>query len=119
METTSPKYQRGEGGGCAAARYGDRWADWRDVSLFSGEEVREVVLAPGEAISALTGYSYDRYGDTWSLGATTTSGAWGPWGDHTPGYTLRPSPPRPGLTLALLSGSEEYQNYRLVCHWRA
>ena len=88
---------------------------------FTGEKVREVVLAPGEAISALTGYSYDRYGDTWSLGATTTSGAWGPWGRHTPGTgrTLRPSPPRPGLTLALLSGSQERGNNRLVCHWRA
>ena len=95
------------------------------MSGASGEKEREVVLAPGEAISSLTGYSEDRDGDTLSLGGTTTSGAWGPWGDHTPysTRTLRPSPPRPGLTLALLSGSEErgepYDNFRLVCHWRA
>ena len=86
-----------------------------------GGKEREVVLAPGEAISSLTGYSEDRDGDTWSLAGTTTSGAWGPWGDHTPysTRTLRPSPPRPGLTLALLSGSEKGGELRLVCHWRA
>ena len=100
-------------------RYGHQWTEDRRVSRLDSGRVREVEVGD-QAITTITGYSSDSTGNTGSLGATIgPAKQWGPWGDHRPddGFTLRPSPAHPGLSLAFLSGCEKYDEWRLTFHW--
>ena len=100
-------------------RYGHQWTEDRRLGGSSDGSVREVEVGD-QAITAITGYS-DSNGYTGSLGATIgPAKQWGPWGVHKPysGWSLRPSPAHPGLSLAFLSGCEKYGERRLIFHWR-
>ena len=99
-------------------RYGDVWTDWRTTSGISAGKEETLELAAKEDIVAISGYSWDRDGDTHSLQAESSAGrSWGPYGSHTPryGYSLRSSPDAPtnGLRLNHLSGDQTRGKYIL------
>ena len=99
-------------------RYGDVWTDWRATSSYAGKE-ESLELSAKEDIVAISGYSGDRSGSTYSLQAESSAGrSWGPHGNHTP-YggisSLRSSPDAPtnGLRLNHLSGNQTRDKYIL------
>ena len=66
-------------------RYGDVWTDWRTTSRFDADKEETFDLSAKEDIIAISGYSFDREGDTISLQAASSAGrSWGPHGRHTP-----------------------------------
>ena len=101
-------------------RYGNVWTDWRTTrsDVDAGKE-ESLQLSAKEEIVAISGYSWDREGDTRSLQAESSAGrSWGPHGNHTP-YggisSLRSSPDAPtnGLRLNHLSGDQTVGKYIL------
>merc|ERR1712210_122258 len=75
-------------------RYGDTWTPWRQCSGAGAaqEEMLELEASSEEAISSVSGYSWDSSGWTYSLSnvsgftlsllaATTAGRSWGPHGD--------------------------------------
>ena len=102
------------------SRYGDVWSGWHTTSIGDQAAGREetLVLASGEEITSISGYSEDYDGDTLSLQAETSAARqWGPLGNHggDRGYTsLRSSPPSTsGLRLHHLSGDQTKFNFIL------
>ena len=103
-----------------ACRYGQTWADWREVSYGSNGEGRteSLTLEEGEGITALTGLSRDSDGWVHYLDVTTSTGR--RWQQEhkmeESYYSLRPSPALGGR-LSHLSGSEKRLDTVLCCHW--
>ena len=103
---------------CSCFRYGETWAEqFRRVNVGEdgGEETLD--LRATESITSINGCSGDKYGNTFSLLAETTTGtSWGPVGNHQPDryISLRPSP-RGKIKLAFISGREELGNYCVRC----
>ena len=103
-------------------RYGQTWADWREVSYGSGGEGRteSLTLKDGEGVNALTGQSRDSDGWTGFLDMTTSTGrTWQQGHQEEDGdfsFSLRPSPALGGR-LSHLSGRETPRDCVLCCHW--
>ena len=96
-------------------RYGNNWTDWRRGGSDDGsqEEMLELDTTKEEAVTAVSGYSFDNDGDTYSLLATTTAGrSWGPHGEHKPyeGFTSLRNSPGGKLRLRFLSGDQTEDN---------
>ena len=101
-------------------RYGDVWTDWRTTSRYDPVKEETLELSGKEDIVAISGYSDDSGGATFSLQAASSAGrSWGPHGDHTPyvGTSLRSSPDAPtnGLRLNHLSGY--LTRYKFILRW--
>ena len=101
-------------------RYGDVWTDWRTTSGGDAGKEESLELSAKEDIVAISGYSDDRDGDTFSLQAESSAGqSWGPHGTHTPygGISLRSSPDAPtnGLRLNHLSGDQT--RGKIILRW--
>ena len=100
-------------------RYGQTWADWRNVSGMSGDKTEERLdLEEGEWVTALTGQSSDSYGWTYNLDVTTSTGRRWQQGcqEEYGDYSQRPSPALEGR-LSYLSGRETSHTRVLCCHW--
>ena len=101
-------------------RYGQTWADWREVSYGSGGEgkTESLTLKEGEGVTALTGQSGDSDGWTVFLDVTTSTGRRWQQGRQREesDFSLRPSPAL-GKRLSHLSGSGTYEAKVLCCHW--
>ena len=104
-------------------RYGQTWADWREVSYGSNGEGRteSLTLEEGEGITTLTGLSRDSDGWIYYLDVTTSTGRRWQQGlqqeeDSGFSFSLRPSPALGGR-LSHLSGRETYRDMVLCCHW--
>ena len=66
-------------------RYGKVWTDWRRTSRASADKEETLLLNSNvnEEITAISGYSFDRFGDTCSLQVESSAGrSWGPHGNH-------------------------------------
>ena len=93
-------------------RYGDVWTDWCKTSMASAGKEETLELDKDKDILAISGYSYDSTGDTYSLQAESSPSwswsrkSWGPYGTHRPydGRSLRSSPSN-GVTLNHISVS--------------
>ena len=101
-------------------RYGDVWTDWRTTSSYEAGKEENLQLEEKEEIVAISGYSFDRDGDTRSLQAKSSAGrSWGPHGWHTPrdDTSLRSSPDAPtnGLRLNHLSGDQT--EFNIILRW--
>ena len=98
-------------------RYGDNWTPWRRCGNdYTGgpEEMLELEASSEEAISSVSGYSYDGQGNTQSLLASTTAGrSWGPWGSHTAIKRYNSLRKSPGGKLRFLSGDQTNGNFIL------
>ena len=99
-------------------RYGDVWTDWRTTSNAGAVKEESLELSGKEDIVAISGYSHDREGDTFSLQAASSAGrSWGPHGNHTSESwkSLRSSPDAPtnGLRLNHLSGNQTFDKFIL------
>ena len=105
-------------------RYGLHWADWHSINDVAPNTTSEVTLdlslSGNRAITAVSGVSDNKEGDTYSLEIKTSDGAtWGPHGDHKQvlGRSERPSPSSP-LVLSHLSGDETLSAHIIRFHWR-
>ena len=99
-------------------RYDDVWTDWRTTSWGDAGKEEILQLEQNEDIVTISGYSYDRDGDSLSLQAESSAGrSWGLFGGHKPVYgrSLRSSPsaPRNGLRLKHISGDQTVNKYIL------
>ena len=100
-------------------RYGDTWTPWRQCSRdYDGDQEEMLELEPSseEAISSVSGYSFDSDGFTRSLLTSTTAGrSWGPHGGHTPdeGWSSLRNSPGGKLRLGFFSGDQTERNYIL------
>ena len=97
-------------------RYGDTWTPWRRCGPAdaSQEEMLELEPSSEEAISSVSGYSWDSAGRTDSLLASTTAGrGWGPHGNHKPNDSNRSLRNSPGGKLLFLSGDQTRYNWIL------
>ena len=100
-------------------RYGDTWTPWRRCGYATGADQEEKMLelepSSEEAISSVSGYSWDSGGFTESLLASTTAGrSWGPHGTHKPRiYSSLRNSPGGNLRLRFLSGDQTESNYIL------
>ena len=102
------------------SRYGDVWSGWHTTSIGDQAAGREetLVLASGEEITSISGYSEDYHdGTTYSLQAETSAGRqWGPFVDQSNfGGRLRSSPTSSGLRLHHLSGDQSRGNW--IIRW--
>ena len=102
-------------------RYRDNWTPWRGCGNFythlvPHNEMFELDNTKEEAVTAVSGYSYDYHGETQSLEASTTAGRnWGPHGYHTPddGRSSLRNSPNANLRLRFLSGDQTKNNWIL------
>ena len=99
-------------------RYGQTWADWRQVSDWSGDKTERLTLEAGEWVTAVSGASHDSGGETFYLDVTTSTGRRWQQGsqEEDSDYFRRPSPALGGR-LSHLSGRETDGNRVLCCHW--
>ena len=106
-------------------RYGPDWAPWREINSLSPKIGNEATLDLGLdanlKITAVTGNTYNKHGNTWMLEAQLSDGSsWGPHGttDLDPGESKRPSPSSAPLVLSHLSGDTTRNTKILRFHWR-
>ena len=101
-------------------RYGQTWADWREVSYGSGGEgkTESLTLKEGEGVTALTGESRDSDGWTYYLDMTTSTGRrWQQGSQREDSLCSLPPSPALGGRLYHLSGSNKDMDKVLCCHW--
>ena len=105
-------------------RYGEDWAQWREISGFPPKSGNEATLDLGLdanlKITSVNGNSDNRDGGTWMLKAGVSDGSSWSHG-RSPLHedsSERPSPSSPPLVLSHLSGDTTYAAYILRFHWR-
>ena len=95
------------------------WTDWRTTSNTVDVDVGKeetLELDSNEYFVAISGYSVDGTGTTYSLQAETSAGRiWGPHGDNfsTGVKSLRSSPHAPSNGLRWISGDQTYPKFIL------
>ena len=105
-----------------SSRYGNEWSGWHTISISDHAAGREetLVLASGEEITSISGYSEDIKGWTRFLQAETSLGrSWGPHGEHKPddGYSLKSSPATNHGILRLNHISGDQTEYKYLLRW--
>ena len=92
-------------------RYGQTWADWREVGDTGGDRTERLTLEEGEGVTALTGQSHDSTGRTYNLDVTTSSGRrWQQGLQREEGvFSLRPSSALGGASLLGPEGGSHSQ----------
>ena len=98
-------------------RYGQAWADWREVGVIGDARTERLTLEEGEEVVAFNGQS-DCDGWTLYLEVTTSTGRRWKQGHNweESRYSLRRSPDLGGK-LSYLSGRETSGDRVLCCHW--
>ena len=109
----------------SVCRYGQTWADWREVGTGRAGTGRagrteRLTLEEGEVFTALTGKSCDSTGQTFYLDMTTSTGRrWQQGGRPLLSKDRREPRPSPALggRLSHLSGRQTTRAWVLCCHW--
>ena len=97
------------------------WSTWHETSSLSAslDQEETLELAANEDIAHISGYSWDKYGDTYSLHVETSTGRRWEQGYHVgvDGTSLRSSPPSrsSGLRLKYISGNESED--KIMVRW--